>query len=135
MKTLQLYFAFLGGFLGFFIGEINGLLIALVLFCVIDYITGVMNAIAHKKLSSVIGFKGIFKKVMIFFLVGIANIIDTQILKDGSILRTATIFFYLSNEGISILENSSCLGVPFPTKLKSILEQLKEDKGNDRKKD
>ena len=93
-------------------------LYALIVFVVADYITGVLCAINDKKLSSEVGFKGIAKKVLIFVLVGIGNIIDVSILKEGSAIRTAVIFFYLSNEGISILENSAHLGLPIPKALK-----------------
>ncbi len=90
--------------------------------------TGVLCAVYDKKLSSEVGFKGIAKKVLIFVLVGIGNIIDVSILKEGSAIRTAVIFFYLSNEGISILENSAHLGLPIPKALKNVLETLsKED--------
>lgn len=123
-NTIQGIFTALGGWLGYYLGGCDGLLIALVVFVVTDYITGVMCGIIDKKLSSEIGFKGIFKKVLIFILVGIANILDVQIIGTGNILRTAVIFFYLSNEGISILENSAHLGLPIPKKLKDILEQL-----------
>ena len=99
-------------------------MIALAVFVVIDYITGVMCAIADKKLSSSVGFKGICRKVLIFTLVGVAHIIDTQVIKTGSVLRTAVIFFYLSNEGVSLLENAAHLGLPIPEKLKEVLEQL-----------
>ena len=120
----QAVFAGVGGWLGYFLGGCDGLLIALIIFVVIDYITGVMGAIADKKLSSEVGFKGICRKVIIFLLVGIAQIIDVNIIKTGSVLRTAVIFFYLSNEGVSILENAAHLGLPIPEKLKMVLEQL-----------
>lgn len=124
-------FAALGGLLGVFLGGWDGFLYALTAFIVIDYLTGVMAAIIKKELSSEVGFKGIFKKVLIFTLVGVGSIIDAYVLKDGSVIRTAVIFFYLSNEGISILENASIIGLPIPQKLKDILEQLKEKDGND----
>ena len=95
-------------------------------FVIIDYITGVMCAVIDKKLSSEVGFKGIFKKVLIFLLVGIANILDVQVIGTGSILRTAVIFFYISNEGVSLLENAAHLGLPIPQKVKTVLEQLHE---------
>jgi toxin secretion/phage lysis holin len=113
-----------GGFLGWFLGGLDGFLYALIAFVVIDYLTGVMCAIADKKLSSEIGAKGIFKKVLIFVLVGVGHIIDSQVLGDGGAIRTAVIFFYLSNEGVSLLENAAHIGLPIPEKLKSILEQL-----------
>ena len=122
--TIQLVFAGLGGWLGWFLGGCDGLLFALVAFVVIDYITGIMCAVVDKKLSSAVGFKGIFKKVLIFALVGVGHILDTRVIGAGSVLRTAVIFFYLSNEGVSLLENAGHLGLPIPKKLKSVLEQL-----------
>ena len=100
------------------------MLYALIAFVVIDYITGVMCAIAEKKLSSEVGFKGICRKVLIFLLVGIGNIIDVQVMGAPGILRTAVIFFYLSNEGVSLLENAAHLGLPVPDAIKKVLEQL-----------
>lgn len=122
--TIQLAFAGIGGWLGYFLGGCDGLLIALVVFSVVDYITGVMCAVSDKNLSSAVGFKGICRKVLIFTLVGIANVVDVHVIGDGSILRTAVIFFYLSNEGVSLLENAAHLGLPIPEKLKDVLEQL-----------
>ena len=123
-NTTQMVFTTLGGFCGWFLGGVDGFLYALIAFVVIDYITGVMCAIVDKKLSSSVGFKGICRKVLIFTLVGIANILDVQVIGTGSVLRTAVIFFYLSNEGVSLLENAAHLGLPIPEKLKGILEQL-----------
>lgn len=123
---LQVTFATIGGWLGWIMGGYDGFLYALVVFVVIDYVTGVMCAILEKKLSSDVGGKGIFKKVVIFSLVTIGHIIDTRIMGEGGVVRTAVIFFYLSNEGISILENASRIGLPVPGKLKDILEQLNE---------
>ena len=128
---IQLGFTALGGFLGWFLGGSDGFLYALVAFVVIDYITGVMCAIVDKKLSSKIGFEGIFRKVLIFTLVGIGNILDVYVLQDGHVLRMAVIFFYLSNEGVSLLENTVHLGLPVPEKLKDILAQLHNRGGND----
>ena len=122
--TIQVIFAGLGGWLGWFLGGCDGLLFALVAFVVIDYITGIMCAVVDKKLSSAVGFKGIFKKVLIFALVGVGHILDTRVIGAGSVLRTAVIFFYLSNEGVSLLENAGYLGLPIPKKLKAVLEQL-----------
>ncbi len=121
---IQLVFTMIGGWLGYFLGGCDGLLIALVMFVVMDYISGVMCAIADKALSSEVGFKGICRKVLIFVLVGIANILDVQVIGTGSVLRTAIIFFYISNEGISLLENAGYLGLPIPEKIKTVLEQL-----------
>lgn len=123
-NMIQMVFAAVGGWLGYFLGGNDGLLYALIAFVVIDYITGVMCAIIDKKLSSAVGFKGIFRKVLIFLLVGIANIIDVQVIGTGAVLRTAVIFFYISNEGVSLLENAGHLGLPIPEKIKTVLEQL-----------
>lgn len=130
-NTIQFLFAAIGGWLGYFLGGCDGLLIALVVFVVVDYITGVMCAIADHKLSSAVGFKGICRKVLIFLLVGIANILDVQVIGTGSVLRTAVIFFYISNEGVSLVENAAHLGLPVPDKLKSVLEQLHDRDGKD----
>lgn len=123
-NIIKLIFAVIGGWLGYFLGGCDGLLYALIAFVVVDYITGIMCAILDKKLSSTVGFRGIFKKILIFILVGIANLLDVQVIGDGSVLRTAIIFFYISNEGISLLENASHLGLPIPTAIKDILQQL-----------
>ena len=120
----QFLFTAAGGWLGYFIGGCDGLLIALVIFAVADYITGVMCAISDKKLSSHVGFKGICRKVIIFMLVGVAHVIDVNVIATGSVLRTAVIFFYLSNEGVSLLENAGHLGLPIPEELQIVLEQL-----------
>ena len=126
-NVMQMIIAGLGGWLGYFLGGCDGLLYALVAFVTLDYITGVMCAVADKKLSSDVGFKGICRKVLIFILVGVGNIIDVYVIGTGSVLRTAVIFFYLSNEGISLLENASALGLPIPEKLKVVLEQLNKE--------
>ena len=128
---IQIAFTAFGGFLGWFLGGFDGFLYALIAFTVIDYITGVMCAITDKKLSSSVGFKGICRKVLIFTLVGIGNIVDVYVLGQGGVLRTAIIFFYLSNEGVSIMENTARLGLPIPAKLKEVLEQLHERGGNE----
>ena len=123
-NTIQLIFTAIGGWLGWFLGGCDGLLYALIAFVAIDYITGVMCAVIDHRLSSEVGFKGIFKKVMIFLLVGVANILDVQVIGTGCVLRTAVIFFYISNEGVSLLENAAYLGLPVPEKIKTVLEQL-----------
>ena len=123
-NTIQLVFAAVGGWLGYFLGGCDVLLYALIAFVVIDYITGVMCAISNHTLSSEVGFKGICRKVLIFLLVGIANILDIHVIGSGSALRTAVIFFYISNEGLSLVENAAYLGLPFPQKLNDVLEQL-----------
>ena len=134
MKTwqyIQAVFTALGGWLGWFLGGCDGVIYALIAFVAIDYITGLMCAVVNKQLSSEVGFRGIFRKVLIFMLVGVGNIIDKQLIGSGSVIRTAVIFFYLSNEGISIIENAGILGLPIPQKLKDILAQLKNKEGSE----
>ena len=123
-NSIQFVFTMIGGWLGYFLGGYDGLLYALVVFMVADYVTGVMCAISDKKLSSAVGFKGICRKVLILMLVGIANLLDVEVIGTGAVLRTAVIFFYLSNEGVSLLENAAHLGLPIPEKLKAVLAQL-----------
>ena len=123
-NMIQAVFTMVGGWLGYFLGGCDGLLFALVLFVAMDYITGVMCAAADRKLSSEVGFKGICRKVLLFLLVGMANVLDVNVIGTGSVFRTAVIFFYLSNEGLSLLENAGHLGLPIPAKLKAVLEQL-----------
>ena len=123
-NMIQMVFAAVGGWLGYYLGGCDGLLLALVAFAAADYLTGVMCAVIDRKLSSNVGFKGICRKVLIFLLVGIANILDVYVIGTGSVLRTAVIFFYISNEGVSLLENAAHLGLPVPEKIKAVLEQL-----------
>ena len=123
-NMIQMVFAAVGGWLGYYLGGCDGLLLALVAFSAADYLTGVMCAVSDRKLSSNVGFKGICRKVLIFLLVGIANILDVDVIGTGSVLRTAVIFFYISNEGVSLLENAAHLGLPVPGKIKAVLEQL-----------
>lgn len=123
-NIIQLIFTVVGGWLGYFLGGRDGLLIALLVFVAADYVTGIMCAINDRKLSSEVGYQGTCRKVLIIMLVGIGNILDVQVIGTGSVLRTAVIFFYLSNEGISVLENAGRLGLPIPAKLKDVLEQL-----------
>lgn len=127
---IQMAFAAVGGWLGYFLGGVDGLLIALLVFVVLDYVTGVMCAIIDKKLSSEVGFKGLFRKVLIFALVGVAHIMDTNVVGTGSALRSAVICFYLSNEGVSMLENAAHLGLPIPEKFRNVLAQL-HDRNNE----
>lgn len=124
--------ALMGGFVGWFLGGFDGFLYALLVFVIIDYLTGVMVAVLEKKVSSSVGFIGIFKKILIFCLVAIGHIIDTQVIQNGSVLRTAVIFFYLSNEGISILENVALIGLPVPEQLKAVLQQLRDEKNSEK---
>lgn len=129
VNTLQIAVAAVGGYIGYFLGGWDGFLYALVAFVVIDYLTGVIVAILEKRLSSEVGFRGIIKKVLIFSLVTVAHIIDSQLIQTGNAVRTAVIFFYLSNEGISIVENAAKIGLPIPLKLKTVLEQLNKEDG------
>lgn len=121
---VQVAIAGIGGWLGYFLGGLDGLLIALLVCMALDYITGVMCAISDKKLSSAVGFRGICKKVLILLLVGLANIVDVHVVGTGSALRGAVVCFYLSNEGLSLLENAAHIGLPIPDKLKDVLAQL-----------
>ena len=121
---IQIAITALCGWLGYFLGGMDGLLIALLVFVILDYLTGIMRAIADHELSSAVGFKGICRKVLIFALVGVGHVLDTHVVGTGSALRSAVICFYLSNEGVSLLENASHLGLPVPEKLKEILSQL-----------
>ena len=130
---IQVAFSAIGGMLGWFLGGMDGFLYALLAFVILDYITGVMVAAIQKKVSSEVGFKGICRKVLIFILIGMANIVDVQIIGNGSAIRTAVIFFYFSNEGISILENTAIIGLPVPQKLKDVLEQLKDHSDKEEK--
>lgn len=130
-NTIQLVFTGIGGWLGYFLGGWDGLLYALIAFVAIDYVTGVMCAISNHTLSSEVGFKGICRKVLIFLLVGIGSILDARVIGSGSVLRTAVIFFYISNEGVSILENAARLGLPVPEKIKVVLEQLHDRSAKD----
>lgn len=129
MKTIwawtQTAFAGIGGVIGWYLGGLDGFLYTLVAFVVVDYITGVLRAVVEKKLSSRIGAHGIAKKVALFLVVGIGHLIDTYLLGgESAALRTAVIFFYIANEGISLLENATAIGLPVPDKLKDVLAQL-----------
>lgn len=132
---IQIAVTAIGGWLGYFLGGMDGMLIALLVLMVLDYVSGIMCAIADKNLDSRIGFRGICKKVLTLMLVGVANIVDVHIVGTGSALRGAVICFYLSNEALSLFENAAHLGLPVPDKLREILSQLhrrsdKEDKGD-----
>ena len=129
VETMQYVISGIGGFVGWFLGGVDGFLYALLVFVVVDYLTGLMAAYIQKKISSEVGFRGICRKVAIFCLMGIAHILDAQVIKTGSVLRTAIVFFYLSNEGISILENITVIGLPVPQKLRDVLEQIREKDG------
>lgn len=124
---IRVLFAWLGTFFSEYMGGFDSLIYVLIIFMIVDYLTGVIGGVASGKLSSNIGFIGIYRKIMMLCLVGMANVLDQHILQTESILRTTVIFFYLSNEGISILENTAILGVPVPNKLHEILKRLKDE--------
>lgn len=124
---IQIAVTVAGGWLGFLLGDLDGLLYALLVFVVIDYLTGILCAVLDRGLSSEVGFRGIFKKVVIFALVGVGHVLDAHVLGQGSVIRTAVVFFYLSNEGVSILENAAHIGLPVPEKLRNILAQLHDE--------
>lgn len=130
-NAAQVVFAAVGGGIGWFFGELDGFFYALLAFVVIDYLTGVMCAIADRSLSSEVGFRGIFRKVLIFVMVGAGHILDAQVVGSGDALRTAVIFFYISNEGVSLLENAAHIGLPVPEKLKDVLAQLHDREKGD----
>ena len=121
---IQIAITAIGGWLGYFLGGLDGLMIALIVLMTLDYVSGVMCAIIDRKLSSAVGFKGVCKKVFILMLVGVAHIIDLHVVGTGSALRGAVIWFYMSNEGLSLLENAAHIGLPIPDKLRDILAQL-----------
>ena len=129
---IQMAVAAIGGWIGYFVGGVDGLMTALLIFMALDYITGLMCAIADKKLSSAVGFRGICKKVLILMLVGVANIMDVHVIGTGSALRGAVVCFYLTNEGLSLVENAAHIGLPVPEKLKDVLAQLhnRDDRDN-----
>lgn len=131
INNLQLLLSVLGGYIGWFIGGVDSFLFALIAFVIIDYLTGIMGAILEKKLSSEVGYRGIFKKILVFVLVGVGHTVDLYLVQRGSVFRTAVIFFYLSNEGISILENVSKIGLPIPKRLKQALERFADDSADD----
>ena len=133
---VQAAFVALGGGLGWLLGGLDGFVYALVAVVVLDYLTGIMCAIVERKLSSEIGFRGIFKKVAIFVMIAVAHIVCTHVLGyDSAAIRTAVIFFYIANEGLSVLENASRLGLPVPEKLKDVLSQLRNRNTKNDKED
>ena len=128
---VQIAITAIGGWVGYFVGGMDGMLIALIVLMSLDYISGVMCAIVDRKLSSAIGFRGICKKVLILMLVGVANIVDLHVVGTGSALRGAVICFYMSNEALSLFENAAHIGLPIPDKLREALAQLHGRKDED----
>lgn len=125
--TIQTGLAGVGAVIGAFLGGLDGLVYALIAFVVVDYITGVLAAIAERRVSSAIGFRGISRKILIFTLIGLAHLLDTHLIGTGGALRTATVVFYLSNEGISLIENATRLGLPVPDQMRRALELVTRD--------
>ncbi|WP_416333850.1 holin family protein [Anaerococcus vaginalis] len=125
---VKIFFTIFGSLIGFFLGELDIFIYSLTAFVICDYISGIIRAGFERKLSSKIGFKGILKKIMIFIIVGIANICDKNLIKNQAMIRSSIIFFYIANEGLSILENALAIDLPIPKKLKILLEQFKEKK-------
>ena len=126
-SVVQAAWTALGGCVGAFLGGFDGFVYALVVMMLLDYALGVVIAVLRRRLSSAVGFKGIAKKGMILAFVGVGALIDTHIIQGGALVRTAVIFFYFANEGISIVENAAVLGLPVPRKLRDILAQLRDD--------
>ena len=111
--TLKTISAAIGGAsIGYFIGGVDAMMKALLLFMALDYLTGVMCAVLDKSLSSAVGFRGIFKKIMILLLAGMSHIVDTHVIGSGNAIRSAVLCFYICNEGISILENAGLIHDP-----------------------
>src|SRR5690606_28736277 len=117
-----------GGLASFLWGGWSTLMGILLAFVFIDYATGLFASALEGRLSSKVGFKGIFKKVMIFAIVAVAHLIDEALGGQNDIFRDATIFFYLANELLSILENAGRAGLPVPDKLQNAVDVLKNDK-------
>ena len=126
-KVIQRISAIGAAVCGFLFGQMDGLMYALIALMALDYLTGVLVAVAQKELSSKVGFKGIAKKVIILALVAVGHILDTHVLGGGAVCRSAASGFYIANEGISILENAAELGLPLPKKLVDVLKQLRDD--------
>ncbi len=126
LNIFKIIFAAVGGAVGSLLGPATGPIYALLAFVVTDYLTGVIGATIEKRLNSEVGFKGIAKKVLIFVLVMMGHLLDKYIIGTGETIRTAVTFFYIANEGLSILENIGKLGLPLPDKLKNILVQLRD---------
>ena len=120
--AIQTGIAGIGAWLAAYLGGLDGLVYALIVFAIADYITGVLAAINERRLSSAVGFRGISRKILIFTLVGLAHLIDVHILGAPGVLRAAVIFFYLSNEGI--VENATRLGLPVPAQMRGALDAI-----------
>lgn len=131
VRIFEVAFAAIGGAISYFFGDMNGFLIALIIFMALDILTGLIHAFIKHEISSKVSFKGILKKALILLVVGLANVLDTLILPDSPVVRSAVICFYLANEGISILENMGDCGVPLPKILVDAIKSIsKEEKEN-----
>ena len=126
VDVLRIAAAGIGGIATYIWGPWDALIIALVAMVAIDYITGIIKAAMQGKLSSLVGFKGLLKKVAIFLLVAVGVMVDKIIPATNEAVRSAVIFFYIANEGLSILENAGELGLPLPAALKKSLEKMKD---------
>ena len=124
LKSLQGIFSVIVGVLATFFGDFDGALKVMLSFVIIDYVTGISAAIIEKRLSSTIGARGIVKKVSIFLIIGMSHMLDMYVMGNTGALRMMVIIFYIANEGVSIIENCTRIGLPVPEKLKDILEQL-----------
>ncbi|MGG1573437.1 phage holin family protein [Fictibacillus sp. NRS-1165] len=133
MSRVQLFFnsgsALAGASAGYFFGPMSPLLKALVVLAIIDYISGICASAYEGKLSSSVGFKGIIKKVLIFCIVAVAHSLDS--IFGGEYVRDATIFFYLSNELFSIIENAGRTNIPIPEFIRKGFLVLKRKSGKD----
>lgn len=114
-------FTSIGTLITSILGGWDTVLQVLVAFVVIDYFTGVLAAWYRKELSSEIGAKGIAKKILIFVMIAVASLIDRTGVIEEPIFRTLACWFYIANEGLSILENTAKIGVPIPESLKKAL--------------
>lgn len=123
---IDIIISFLGSVVTFLIGKIDISIIILASFMIFDYLTGVIKSIKNKKLNSKIGFEGLLKKICIFIILIVANLLDLLLGNDNLMFRSIVIYFYISNEGISILENLCEMNVPIPEKIKEILLSIKE---------
>ena len=131
LKILYLKIQYTGEdvFIDWFLGGLDMLIYVLIVLMVVDYISLIMRGIICKELCRLVGIKKVFQKILIILLVGVGNIIDTHLLgNDNPLLKTAIIVFYIANQGISLLENATVIGLPVPKALKDILVKLQKEK-------
>lgn len=125
-NLLKTFIAAIGTALTWLFGAWDKALVALILFMVLDYVTGLIKAYVNKQISSDIGLKGIARKCLILIVLIVAVMLDRLLSTGAWVFRTLVAYFYIANEGISLLENCSQLGLPIPKKLQDALVQLKE---------